>query len=378
MSQLLGLIAKIAPPPAQPAPRVYDGLQYKLGPLVFRPAQYGFEAAMLAVLGGYLTFYFLGRAWNDSRARSTVAKFTPLLQSQFATLRPLLTSSPALHLLYATGRRNVLSLHLTVQLAPAHDLLSLLVHIGRSVIEPTYAGAERLTWLFTLGRADRGLQEPLGVWAVIDKSAMVATREKRWDLTFARLQENAKIPMTHALFAEHSDLTDVYLKTANVGVAELLANPVAASVLRYLIVTDVSATRPERGPLRAQDRSREVVLSTITPSESEQAAAVNAWAQVALNIADLVAKPNLLKPDVSRKFVKTRQTVDAELAASHKKVLADDAIPEETAEDKRAARKRAERAAMSEKELKKAEELERKREARKQAKKQAASGRPMM
>lgn len=78
----------------------------------------------------------------------------------------------------------------------------------------------------------------------------------------------------------------------------------------------------------------------------------------------------MLKPDVSRKLVKTRQQVDADLGASYAKEQAEDAPAQETAEEKRLARKKAERAQMSEKELKKLEELEKKREMRKMQKKQ--------
>lgn len=46
-------------------------------------------------------------------------------------------------------------------------------------------------------------------------------------------------------------------------------------------------------------RKREVILSTIKPSNKAQEDAVIAWLQVTLNIADLLAKPNLVKPEVS-------------------------------------------------------------------------------
>jgi hypothetical protein len=40
-------------------------------------------------------------------------------------------------------------------------------------------------------------------------------------------------------------------------------------------------------------------LAVYKPKSAAQVDAVKAWLQVALNIADLLAKPNLLKPDVS-------------------------------------------------------------------------------
>lgn len=135
-------------------------------------------------------------------------------------------------------------------------------------------------------------------------------------------------------------------------------------------------------------RSREIILACYKPKNNEQVEAVKAWIQVALNVADLMDRPNLLKPDVSRvsndekrrtdkaqvsrKFINTRKTVDLDLEKEYKTRIAEDQPAEETAEEKRAAKKRAERAGLSEKELKKAEELDRKREMRKMQKKQGA------
>lgn len=45
------------------------------------------------------------------------------------------------------------------------------------------------------------------------------------------------MPITHALFTEHSDCSDVMLKTPNVGISELLSKPEAAGVLKYLLVS---------------------------------------------------------------------------------------------------------------------------------------------
>jgi len=75
---------------------------------------------------------------------------------------------------------------------------------------------------------------------------------------------------------------------------------------------------------------------------------------------------------VSRKLINTRKLVDADLTTSYAKVKAEDNPPEETAEEKRFAKKRAERATMSEKELKKVEELDKKRDMRKMQKRQVA------
>jgi len=138
--------------------------------------------------------------------------------------------------------------------------------------------------------------------------------------TFPKIQENASVPFTHTLYTEHSDVTDAIIKTPNVGVTDLLANAKAADVLKYLLVslsicrsdnrlcqiTDQPAQRPAKGPLPAKFRSRQVILSVRVPRNSFETDAVKAWLQVALNIADLTSKPNVIKPEVSSFLIASR------------------------------------------------------------------------
>jgi len=108
-------------------------------------------------------------------------------------------------------------------------------------------------------------------------------------------------------------VTDVILKTPNVGFSELLINPKANAVLKYFLVrptpltryafadlqiTDIPARRPGKGSLPAKLRSREIIMACYKPKNSEQVEAVKAWIQVALNIVDLMDRQNLIKPDV--------------------------------------------------------------------------------
>lgn len=82
-----------------------------------------------------------------------------------------------------------------------------------------------------------------------------------------------------------------------------------------------------------------------------------------------------LTSQISRKLLRTREQVDAELDSEYAKDKREETgelSKEETAEERRLAKKKAERAGMSDKELKKLAELEKKRELRKMQKKGAA------
>lgn len=109
--------------------------------------------------------------------------YIPLIKSQFTLVRPAVPSSSALHLLYATGRRNVLALHATLTLLPYHDIITLVYEFAWSIIEPTADISEGFTFGLTLGRGAAGLQgEGLGVWALVNKNSLKKVKEQRYDL----------------------------------------------------------------------------------------------------------------------------------------------------------------------------------------------------
>ncbi|WWC89776.1 uncharacterized protein L201_004702 [Kwoniella dendrophila CBS 6074] len=382
MSGLVKLLQVITPPQAAPLSREYDGLEFRWKMFSFRPAAFKFEAAVLSIVGFYLLIYLVGKSINSGRAKSTIKPFESLLSNQFSQLKGLLSSSPSLYLLYGSGRRNLLSLHTTISLYPIHDLAGLIINFVKSIIEPTFNNNELIQFDFTLGRGELGLQsqDSLGVWSIVDKSALRETREKRWDLTFAKLNDSAPgIPITHALFTEHVEITDILLKTPNIGISEVLNDKNAASVLKYLLISDVTGTRPSKGALSSKAKSRHIILSVCKPTNQAQIEGIKSWIQVVFNIIDLIGnkqstQSQLLKPEISKKLIKTRQQVDIDLSLDYKKEQDEYKEPEETIEDRRAAKKRAEREKLSEKELKKLQDLEKKRELRKLQKRQATAG----
>lgn len=183
MSDLLKVMSLMAPPQPPAPSSEYQGLEYKWKMLVFRPAMFKTEAAIFGVAVIYLLLYLLGNTVNMSRARKAFEPYQSLLNHQFSTTRPLLASGPSQHLSYSTGRRNAVALHGTLTLRPYHNVVGLLIGIGKSIIVPTFDASEGLVWVLTLGKGDFGLQgDGLGVWAVVNKEVMRRVKEQRWDL----------------------------------------------------------------------------------------------------------------------------------------------------------------------------------------------------
>lgn len=112
-----------------------------------------------------------------------MAPIEAFASQQFKAVRPMESSSSALHLIYASGRRNVLGFHASLKLSTLHDVIMLLWENIYSFIEPTKAEEPGLTLHYLLGRGTNGLQsEGAGVWGILNKNGMAGVREKRWDL----------------------------------------------------------------------------------------------------------------------------------------------------------------------------------------------------
>lgn len=103
--------------------------------------------------------------------------------------QPLISNGPATYLHYLTGRRNLLSLHMTLNLVPRHNFIQLVQDLVMGLVDPVSQAIEdEIVLDFTLGEGGKGQTgEGPGVWAVVDKSGVLSSiRKKRWDIVRQR------------------------------------------------------------------------------------------------------------------------------------------------------------------------------------------------
>lgn len=99
--------------------------------------------------------------------------------------QPMISNGPAQYLHYLTGRRNLLSLHMALNLLPRHNLIQLVQDFVMGIMDPVSQSHEdEIVLDFTLGENGKGQTgEGPGVWGVVDKSGVLATiRKQRWDV----------------------------------------------------------------------------------------------------------------------------------------------------------------------------------------------------
>ncbi|KAJ9112587.1 hypothetical protein QFC19_000606 [Naganishia cerealis] len=371
MSGLQGIMSLLAPPPVV-FEENYAGLEFRWKNLAFRPAMFIKEALVLGIVALLLMAYYLGKSMNQRRAKSWWKAFHDQYSPQFKAMsplpsQPLISNGPSIYLHYLTGRRNLLSLHMVLNLLPRHNFIQLIQDLVFSVIDPVSQTADdEIVLDFTLGESGKGqLGEGPGVWGVVDKSGVLTSiRKQRWDVTFTKAAENPLVPQTHMVLTETADSSDYILKANNIGLIEALKDQRTAKWFKSLVITDQPSKRPSKGPVPEGAKSRHLILTLRLPSESQMQEATP-WIQIALNLIDMMAKTSV-KPETTRKLKKVRADVDQELAKEYQREVQEETG--ETEDEKRAAKRRAEekrRALLSPEEQRRLEEKEKKKAMRK-------------
>lgn len=262
--------------------------------------------------------------------------------------QPMINNGPAIYLHYLTGRRNLLSLHMVLNLLPRHNFIQLVQDLAMSIMDPVSQTTEdEIVLDFTLGENGKGQTgEGPGVWGVVDKSGVLTTiRKQRWDVvrndrrswapmplimfapqTFTKALESPLIPNTHMVLTETADSSDYILNANNIGLIEALKDQRTAKWFKSLVVsirvppvffalisipipikiTDQPAKRPSKGPIPEGAKSRHLVLTLRLPAESQMQEATP-WIQVALNLIDMMGKV-AVKPEV-RFSLRSRESI---------------------------------------------------------------------
>jgi hypothetical protein len=126
--------------------------------------------------------------------------------------QPLISNGPATYLHYLTGRRNLLSLHMTLNLVPRHNFIQLVQDLVMGIVDPVSQAIEdEIVLDFTLGEGGKGQTgEGPGVWAVVDKSGVLSSiRKKRWDIVRRPLSCNCHLADPLSCTDIHKDLREL-------------------------------------------------------------------------------------------------------------------------------------------------------------------------
>ncbi|KAL0950034.1 hypothetical protein HGRIS_010042 [Hohenbuehelia grisea] len=376
---LTTLLTRLTPPPFHNPPE-YDGLEFRKGIFVFRPAYFQTEALLLGCLVTYIVVFFYGKSQNFRKANKWLDAHLPLLTAQFSSpTNGGLTSDGFSDLFnFSTGRRNVAKLHTIFTLRPRHDIVQMIFQIGRTFVDLEHRYTDDIQLDFTLSSSAL----PGGcdfVWAIAKKEELRSVKSDRWDLvrcsyyvlsaflkfclqTFTKTTENSALPPLVSVMSEYADVTESILKTTNI--ATVLQNPAVLPYFRSLSITDQPRERPTTGPLSPTEREKHVILSLHAPSSSDAGATLPLVTAV-FSFVDVLSKINL-RPETKTKLRKVREDLDKDLkeeATREKKEEQEAAL-----EDKKAAKRKIEEdriARLSAAEQKKILERERKRALRK-------------
>lgn len=364
----------------------YDGLEFPLfGNFVFRPALFWLEGGVLGFCLLFVLIHLVGKTRNRQMATRVAEAALPALQQEFAAVANddgpshLLWNGGNAALMFASGRRGCASLHVTFDLIPRHDPMEILFAFIKDTVMASSTSSFRdvITLTFTLPPTADNIT---GVFALVNKGALQATRSGRFDLTFAKVNDSDSTVTSRglskqwAVMSEAPELTDALLGEADqkgvaqrskLGLVDLLAGQ-AGRFLDSLVLTDQPFTRPTNGPIPVEKRKRQLILTLQVPTSRADAQKAVELLQFACNLVDAMDTGVVkLRNETMAKLRKTRAQVDKELQ--------DEATKEER-EAEQEAREEAKRKAEKEKfdKLSPAEQAKRKEVERKRAMKKSA------
>lgn len=363
-------------------PPPYDGLEFPIaGRFVFRPALFWVEGGTIGVCILFMLIHLVGKTRNRQIAERFANAALPILQEEFAVVANddggkghLLWNGGKSAMMFGSGRRGCASLQVTFDLIPRHDPLEMVFTFAKDIAMATTTSSFRdtITLTFTLPPTADNVS---GVFALVNKGALQATRKDRFDLTFAKVNDadnavtSRGLSQRWAIMSEASDLTDGFLgepdqkgvtQRSKLGLVDLLEGQ-AGKFLDSLVLTDQPATRPENGPVAADKRERLLVLTLQAPKSRADVQKAVELIQLGCNLVDATDKGVIkVRNETLNKLRKTRQQVDKELLEESTK---------EQREAEQEAREEAKRKAEKEKfdKLSPAEQAKRKEVERKRA-----------
>ncbi|KAK0537884.1 hypothetical protein OC842_001484 [Tilletia horrida] len=367
---------------------VYPGQEFPLTVIgktkfVFRPELFKLEALSFVICVVYVAVYFAGRSANKGLARRWIKAASPYIVNEFshigapqsagASSDRLIWNGSDEALLYASGRRGLRALEVLFEFFPRHDIIQALFWPAwdLGVGSTTPSKRDVITMRFVLPPSPN----PLGVFALVNKSDLRLTRSGRYDLGFTQLRMNAieqrGLDTNWVLMNEAADMTDSILGPVIgsnkprqdgilPGLQTFLSLPEVRDSLESVTVTDLPFNKPEAGPI--EEPVHHLVLS-LRPGRSLEKA-LPAIFTFAYNIIDAIDS-NLWapSPQILSKLKKARAEANAALL---KEARAEKEAEEEEARE--AARKQAAKdklSKLSPAEQEKRKEIEKKRQQRK-------------
>ncbi|GAA5825412.1 hypothetical protein JCM11251_006972 [Rhodosporidiobolus azoricus] len=296
--------------PSTPPP--YQGTQYTLGPLKFRPAEFKQEGFLISALALYLVGTFLARKTNASKAKAWYAANEEVYRREFAGVglggdKLYVGDGGDEFVSYATGRRGVDFVWTKVRTG-AYDVLAKLYNLIRGFADQSYdAGTDKITIDFKLA-APSGTPGAKFCFALVRREILKRIRDDRWDLrTFTTTSEFPALSPQFIALTESGDVTNAMLKDTDTALLDALKEgSEGAEYFESLVVSDMPAEEPDADKPTLPTDEFHLLLTLRLPPASD-AAATKTWVELACNIADVINGKQKLVPEAAVGKLKKRR-----------------------------------------------------------------------
>lgn len=207
---------------------------------------------------------------------------------------------------YATGRKNIAKVNVSVRLQPRHNVFVWILEIVMSFFSETVVKPEDKVYITITPSNDA--QYDNFISAVVSKLGMNTQRKHNYYLSLTKTNDSASLPESFVFMSEVNEIQDKTL-TAELRDALTLQS---ASYLKYVAFTDQGSEKPES----IQDlipRRRIVVCTDLVTGKDQLEQLSRVLAALFQAVDRLAEKEIVFKPETLRKVVKTREVEVAKI-----------------------------------------------------------------
>lgn len=318
-----------------------------------------FFGLLLLVAIGVL--YFRGVKANEDFAKRKFQALYRQLHDNFAQVgltadsTPLAKDGPDLFLSYATGRKNVQYLHLTMTTFPRHDML---LGLPLRTLYGLYFDQESIVDRLTVELRLPAAAFDAFVFGIVNKNVMRVQRQAKWDLTFTKTSD-AAFSNHFVIMSEVAEVTDRILGGGEC--AALVTQ--LGDALEYFVVSDQPTTQPKTGVPDKELRTIRFSVLLAQPGATDEN--LNALLAFALDLADNLPRQVKVTANGQRRLALAREETYKAIAKQIAAEQAEEAPKRLTRKEIRDKEKKEAVGKLSAKEQKRALEKERERNLKK-------------
>lgn len=290
------------------------------------------EYITIGFIVAFVVLFKIGDRYNEHITLKYLKGISGVLKENFFQVGVdnqalVVRDSPENYSSYASGRKNIAKVNVTVRLQPRHNLFVWILEIVMSFFSETVVKPEDKVQIAITPANDA--QYDNFISAIVSKMGMNEHRKHNYYLSLTKTLDSENLPES---FVFMSEVNEIQEKTLTAELREALTLQ-AASYIKYIAFTDQGSERPES--LQDLIPRRRIVVSTDLVTGKEQLEQLSKVLGALFQVVDRLAEKEIVfKPESLRKVVKTRE-VEVAKVEKIKEAIREEQLAAEKAKERK-------------------------------------------